>query len=156
MIFEKRRHLTSFLMRVFVGCILVYSGYIKIIEPFESFYSSILSYKVVGDGIIAYYIAKFLPFFELYLGLFLIFGLFLKESILISLCLFSMFEILLLQAIVRKLDVVNCGCFGSSHSNPIGVEFGLNIIWIFFLIIAYKYSKDISLDNYLERKFKNE
>lgn len=155
MVFEKRREVASFLMRVFVGCILVYSAYIKIIEPFESFYSSILSYKVVSEGI-AYYTARFLPFFELYLGLFLISGLFLKESILLSLGLFSIFEILLLQAIVRKLDVANCGCFGSSHSNPIGVEFGLNIIWIFFLIMSYRYSKNITLDNYLEKKLKNE
>ncbi|MEF3280541.1 MAG: DoxX family membrane protein [Elusimicrobiota bacterium] len=152
MSFNKRRELVSLLMRVMVGFILIYSGYTKISEPFENFYLAILSYKVVGERI-AYITAKTLPWIEVYLGVFLVFGLFLKEVAMACFSLFAVFELLLLQAIIRKLEIASCGCFGSSHSNPIGVEFALNVIWLFFLYMSFKFSKKFSLDFLLENKF---
>ncbi len=138
MSFEKRREIVSFLMRIMVGGVLIYSGYLKIMEGVESFVQAIMAYKVVNEKI-AYYAALFLPWFELYLGVLLIWGVFNKIMIKISILLFSFFEVLLLQAIIRGLEIKNCGCFGAAHSNSIGVEFGLNLIWIFFLLLALKY-----------------
>jgi uncharacterized membrane protein YphA (DoxX/SURF4 family) len=153
MSFEKRREIASFFMRVMVGFILIYSGYIKISEPLESFISSIMAYKVVNDKI-AYYIALALPWAEVYLGIFLVFGLFNKIIIKISSLCFFVFEFLLMQAMIRGLEITECGCFGSMHSNPIGIEFVLNLVWLFFLYMGYRYSPNISLDRFVENKFK--
>jgi uncharacterized membrane protein YphA (DoxX/SURF4 family) len=150
--FEKRRKIVSFLMRVIVGFVLIYSGYIKIIEPKEQFVSSILSYKIVGEGI-ASIVADFLPWIELYLGLIFAFGIFINIISFFIFGIFGVFEVILLQAIIRGLEITNCGCFGTSHSNPIGVEFALNLIWIIFSWFSFKYSKDISIDHLVEKKF---
>lgn len=153
MSYEKRREIVSFFMRVMVGFVLIYSGYIKITEPLESFISSILSYKVVNETV-AYYSALILPWIEVYIGILLVFGLFTKFVLRLSFVLFSFFEILLLQAIIRKLEILDCGCFGSKHSNPVGVEFALNLIWLFFIYMAYKYSDKISIDRFIENRYK--
>ncbi|MGC9070109.1 MAG: MauE/DoxX family redox-associated membrane protein [Elusimicrobiales bacterium] len=152
MSFKQRAFYVSPFMRIMVGLVLVYSGCVKIIEPVESFYSAILSYKIIGQTI-AYYTALFLPWFEFYLGIFVIFGLFERYVIKASILLFIIFELLLLQAIIRRLEITSCGCFGPRHSNPIGVEFLLNIIWLFFLWISYKFSSKFSLDHLIEKKF---
>lgn len=152
MTFSKRARYISPIMRVMVGFVLFYSGYTKIIEPVESFYSAILSYKVVGQSL-AYYTALVLPWVELYIGVLLIAGLFEKYVIKMAALLFIVFEILLLQAMVRKLDIVSCGCFGAKHSNPIGVEFVLNIIWLFFLWISYRFRTPFSVDSLIEKRF---
>lgn len=155
MSFEKRREIVSFLMRAMVGAVLIYSGYIKISEPLESFISSILSYKVVGEKT-AYYAASILPWAEVYIGVLLILGLFTKWITRAAFLLFCFFEILLLQAMARGLEVIDCGCFGAKHSNPIGVEFGLNLIWIFFIFMAYKYSYRFSFDKFIEKKYNSD
>lgn len=149
---KERYKIVSAAGRILVGMVFVYSGYLKIMEPFESFYSSIISYRVVNETI-AYYTAVVLPWFEFYLGLLLIFGLFERYIIKAAILIFVIFEIILLQAMIRKLDIVNCGCFGSSHSNPIWVEFFLNIIWISFLVISLKFKTNFSLDIFLESKY---
>lgn len=153
MTLEERGKLISPITRVVVGFILVYSGFIKLVEPFDVFYNAILGYKVVGEKI-AYLSALILPWFELYLGLFLILGLFERYVISICILLFLFFEILLLQAIVRRLDVVNCGCFGTKHSNPIELEFVLNLIWLFFLYVSFRFKSNLSLDAFIDKRFR--
>ncbi len=149
--FERAKYISP-IMRIVVGSVFCYSGYLKIIEPIESFYSAIMSYKVVGQTL-AYYTALVLPWIELYLGVLLIVGLFEKYVIKVSALLFIIFEILLLQAMIRKLEIVSCGCFGAKHSNPIGVEFILNIVWLFFLWISYRFDSPFSVDSFIEKRF---
>lgn len=150
--FSKRAQIISPFLRIFVGMILIYSGYIKIIEPVEVFYNSIISYKVI-EGKTAYFVALILPWFELYLGSFVLLGLFERYVLILSISLFCLFEVLLLQAIIRGLEITNCGCFGARNSNSINVEFSLNLIWLLFLFLSYKFRSSFSLDNLIERKF---
>ena len=152
MSFEKRREIASLIMRVFVSLVLIYSGYLKIIEPREQFIDSILSYKIVGEKI-ALIVASFLPWFELYLGIVLLAGIFVKITSAVAFFLFIFFELILLQAMIRGLEIANCGCFGASHSNPIQLEFMLNLIWIVFAYLSFKYSYRFSLDFVIEKRF---
>lgn len=150
--FKQRAEVVSPIMRIIVGVVFIYSGYTKIIEPLEVFYNSIMSYRIFSESI-SYISAFVFPWFELYLGLFLVFGLFEKYVIKIAMVVFVFFEILLAQAIIRKLEVVNCGCFGAKHSNPIGVEFLLNLVWLFFLFVSYRFRSIFSIDYFIEKKF---
>lgn len=152
MSFAQRAMIVSPITRFLVGLVFIYSGYIKIVEPAEVFYNSIMSYKVFGHGI-SYIASLTFPWFELYLGVFLVFGLFERYVIRIGMVVLVFFEILLLQAMVRKLEVVSCGCFGSKHSNPIWLEFLLNLIWLFFLYISDRFRGILSLDYLIERRF---
>lgn len=150
--FKNRRELVSAIMRVVVGCILIYSGFIKISEPLENFYNAILGYEIVS-GDIALISAQVIPWIEVYLGVLLVFGLFNKLVSIFSILLFLGFELLLAQAMIRGLEVENCGCFGATRSNPIGVEFALNLVWLSFLFLGYKFSYRFSLDRLIESKF---
>ena len=150
--FRKRAEILSPVMRIIVGFVFLYSGYIKIVEPRDVFYEAVRSYRIFGDWL-SYIISAFFPWFEVYLGLFLVLGLFEKYVIRIGIGIFLIFEMLLLQALIRKLDVVNCGCFGAKHSNPIWVEFLLNIVWLFFLFISSRFRTTFSADHFIENKF---
>lgn len=150
--FSQRAKMLSPFLRVVVGFILIYSGYVKITEPIEIFYTSILSYKIIGEKL-AYLTALLLPWMELYLGVFVVLGLFERYVLILSFFLFISFEILLIQAMIRGLDIVSCGCFGSRYSNPIEVEFVLNLAWLFFLFISYRFKTEFCLDNLIEKKF---
>lgn len=150
---ERQKEIASFLMRVLCGTVLIYSGYLKISEPLEKFISSIMAYKIIPEHI-AYYVAVIMPWIEVYIGVLLVFGVFNRYVIKLAILLFIMFEFLLLQAMVRRLEIVDCGCFGSMHSNPIGVEFMLNILWLILLFFSYKYSNNITIDRVIEDKYR--
>ncbi|MDO8802886.1 MAG: hypothetical protein Q7R35_00505 [Elusimicrobiota bacterium] len=61
------------------------------------------------------------------------------------------FELLLAQAWLRGLPVTNCGCFGSSSSNPLWSEFLLNVIWLAAVWVALRFGSRLSLDSILEK-----
>lgn len=146
----------AFVFRIAIGAVFFYAGFLKLITPAEEFAYAIETYKIINYSQ-SLIVASILPWLELYIGIFIVSGLF--ADILLKFCVLILggFEALLLQALIRKLDITNCGCFGSSHSNSIYTEFALNILWICFaLFILYKKEYPLSLDNYLESKFKDE
>lgn len=151
--FEERLKIVSVAGRILIGFILIYSGILKIIEPLDSFIEAIEAYKIIS-GNLAVIVAKTLPWFEVYLGVFLVFGLFAKQIVYAALFLFSVFELMLLQAILRGLEIKDCGCFGPKHSNPIWLEFTLNLVWIFLLFVGRKFADLFSLDRFIEKKIK--
>jgi uncharacterized membrane protein YphA (DoxX/SURF4 family) len=146
----------AFIFRISVGFVFFYAGFLKLIAPAEEFAYAIETYKVINYSL-SLLVANILPWVEVYMGIFIIFGLFNDILLKLAALIFGGFEILLMQALIRKLEITNCGCFGSSHSNSLYTEFSFNILWICFcLFIIYKKEYSLSLDNYLESKFKDE
>ena len=99
--------------RFIVGGVFIYAGWLKAVAPAAS---------------LTIFIALVVPWLEIYLGLFLITGVFTAYS---ALCLGATllgFEGLLLQAIIRKLPVTSCGCFGASKSGSLSHEFIQNLV----------------------------
>ncbi len=152
---EKAAESAYALAGIIPGAVLFYAGYIKLMSPAEEFAFSIEAYKVIS-GQAALIAASFFPWLEIYLGAFLILGIFRKQSILAAMGIFAFFELLLAQAALRGLEIKDCGCFGAAHSNSLPVEMMLNLIWLALLFVSYKKGGFFSLDNFLERKFKNE
>ena len=152
---EKLSNLSYALAAIIPGAVLFYAGYLKLMSPAEEFAFSIEAYKVVS-GKTALFAATFFPWFELYLGAFLILGIFRKQACLSAIGVFIFFELFLGQAALRGLELKDCGCFGAAHSNSLPVEMLLNLIWLALLFAAYKKSSSFSLDAFFERKFKNE
>lgn len=152
---EKVLKLVYALSGIIPGAVLSYAGYTKLMAASEEFAFSIEAYKVIS-GQTALIVATFFPWFEIYLGVFLILGIFRKQSLITAMSIFILFELLLAQAALRGLEIKDCGCFGSAHSNSLPVEMLLNIVWLGLLFICYKKGGFFSLDNFFERKFKNE
>ena len=91
------------------------------------------------------------PWIEIYLGVFLTAGLFTCYSALAIGLMLSGFEGLLLQAIVRKLPVTSCGCFGASGSNSLGHEFAQNLLFLAAAALAWKHGGKLSIDSAVEK-----
>ena len=96
------------IFRIILGIIFIYASYDKILDP-AGFSKNIHNFHVTPISI-ENIIALVLPWIELIIGTFLIFGLFLDGTINITISLLIFFIIILSQAVFRGIDV-HCGCF---------------------------------------------
>ena len=99
--------LLIFVSRLILGFVFIYASYEKILEP-EGFAKNINNYHIIPFGL-ENSIAIFLPWLELFIGLGLIFGIFIKGSAMIGGGLLCLFIILILQAMLRGFNI-ECGC----------------------------------------------
>ena len=112
------------IFRVVLGIVFIYASYHKILNPAE-FSENIHNYHVIPVELenIA---ALVIPWLELVVGVFLIFGVFLDGSLIITICLYVLFIVMLTQAVWRGIDV-HCGCFKSAADAQV-TDFRLELI----------------------------
>ena len=94
--------------RIILGIIFIYASYNKILDP-VAFSKSIHNFHVTPVAI-ENLAALIIPWLELIIGVFLIFGLFLEGTTSITISLLVFFIIILFQAVFRGIDI-HCGCF---------------------------------------------
>lgn len=109
----KAGKLLFILFRLLAGGAFIYAAVLKIADPL-GFAQDVLNYQVVGP-MLAFPVAVFLPWVELFAGLGLVSGALEKGGALVASALYAGFIGLVLSVIVRGLDV-DCGCFGSLSS----------------------------------------
>ena len=98
------------IFRVILGITLIYASYYKILDP-EAFSKNIHNYHITDNLVwVENLVALILPWLELILGVFLIFGVFLEGTTSITIGMLIFFIIILSQAVLRGIDV-HCGCF---------------------------------------------
>jgi|WetSurMetagenome_2_1015567.scaffolds.fasta_scaffold675869_2 putative oxidoreductase len=115
--------------RMILGFVFIYAASEKISDP-AGFAESINNYKIFPLYFINF-ISITLPWIEFITGLFLIFGIALKESVLI-INIFTIFFIILIGiSMIRGLNI-DCGCFGTNNSEKVGIK---KIIEDFFLLL---------------------
>ena len=96
------------IFRVILGIIFIYASYHKILDP-EAFSKNIHNYHTTDNLIwIENVVALILPWLELIVGVFLIFGVFFEGTISITISMLIFFIIILSQAVFRGIDV-HCG-----------------------------------------------
>lgn len=140
------------LLRLILGCALVFASVGKIADP-SAFATSILHYKVVS-GTLALLIATVLPWLELLCGLGLIAGIFLQGSALLAGILMAGFTFLVGSALARGLDI-SCGCF---TQDPIAAKIGWwkipeNLgLTAAALVLFLRRSRWLSAEQYFERR----
>jgi uncharacterized membrane protein YphA (DoxX/SURF4 family) len=127
-----------FILSSTMGLLFIYSGYSKLepIEPFEFTFVDL----GIGGWRSAPFIARFMIGLEFFIGLLLIFGLFIKRITIkltaVSLLIFCLY---LVFVIINTGDNGNCGCFGNKISmtpSEALIKNGITLISCFFL---YKY-----------------
>ena len=106
-----------FLVRIILGIVFLISSYSKLKDPI-GFVQAIENYKIFG-ALLSRWCAIFIPALEFILAILLITGRWMKETFIITAALFTIFDVMIIQAYLRGLDI-SCGCFGSSHS-PIDI-----------------------------------
>ena len=98
------------MLRVILGIIFIYASYDKILDP-AGFSKNIHNFHTTDNLVwVENLVALILPWLELIIGVFLIFGVFLEGSTSITIGLYIFFIIILSQAVFRGIDV-HCGCF---------------------------------------------
>ena len=98
------------IFRIILGIVFIYASYHKILDP-ASFSKNIHNFHITDNLIwIENLVALILPWLELIVGVFLIFGVFLEGAISITIGMLIFFIIILSQAVFRGIDL-HCGCF---------------------------------------------
>ena len=102
-------------LRIILGGIFIYAGYVKLRDPWQLFAASIASYKLVPISM-AEIIAKSFPWFEVAVGGALLIGwrLLPPASICLTLML-AFFNVMIWRAFIRG-DEIDCGCFGPGEA----------------------------------------
>jgi uncharacterized membrane protein YphA (DoxX/SURF4 family) len=123
------------IIRLLIGLLFLFSASfkLKVIDSFEIY---IYSFEIISLAN-AFLLARLIITFELFLGLILIIGIYLRTVILLSISVLSAFVIFIFYLIITK-NPEHCYCFGefieiSHFSSAIK-----NIILIVLLIIIYK------------------
>ena len=151
---DKNKNLLGLASRIIAGAVFIYAGFLKATAPSEEFAYAIEAYEIFPPLIITVS-SLIMPWVEIYIGVFLIFGLFTRITSLIMGLLFVFFELLILSAIARGLPLADCGCFGSAHSNSAEFELFQNLIILCFVFLAYKFGENFSIDSWLKNKSTN-
>ncbi|MCK5147920.1 DoxX family membrane protein [bacterium] len=106
------------LIRWLLGGLLIYAAVIKLSNCFQ-FAIIISQYDIIGPKL-SRWTATFLPMGELLTGIFLISGQWRRLISFLTALLFSLFLIMVLQALVRGLNV-SCGCYHLEGQGSIGI-----------------------------------
>jgi len=106
------------LIRVLLGLLFVVSGAEKAIGPAENFLYVIQGYAILPDAL-ARLVSLVFPWVELLLGIFIFLGLWLDWAFRGLLLMSGALILMVGQAIVRKLPLDSCGCFGSLVHLPL-------------------------------------
>jgi putative oxidoreductase len=107
---SKALRVAAIAIRVVLGAIFIYSAYAKLKDPWALFAMSIDSYNLLPLKWVEF-VARTLPWFELFLGMWLITGTFSRLSTVFSSLLLMVFFALMIRAKMKGQEI-NCGCFG--------------------------------------------
>ncbi len=108
---NKIYEIIGFFLRILIGILFLYAAIGKIDDP-NAFLKEINNYRLFPE-LFSQIIAIFLPWFELAVGIFLVFGIRQRTTSFISLILFFSFTLIIISAWARGLNI-NCGCFSQS------------------------------------------
>ena len=142
------------LVRIAVGCVFIVSGFLKLVQPYQNFLDVIHRFELVG-GRTAVVMAIALPWVEFTGGVFLALGLWFREAAAALWCLNTLFIAALASALLRRLPVENCGCFGEKLSLPVRWTLALDVgLWLLFWFLFKK--KELASILSLDRQFSKE
>ena len=125
------------LFRQIVGFVFIYAGILKISDP-SGFSDAINNYDLV-PLISVNFFAIILPWIELVAGLFLLFGVFVKENSFIISVLLIVFILAIIISLGRGLNI-ECGCFGTSSGTKVGItKLVENIVLLSFSVLLTRF-----------------
>ncbi len=135
---QKIFKIVSIILSVLMGLLFIYSGYTKLypIEPFEYTFVDL----GIGNWALAPYIARFMIGLEFFIGLMLIFNLYLKKFTLkLTAATLIVFTIYLGIMILNEGNNSNCGCFGNAIAMTPFQAIVKNAIMLVVCFVIYKF-----------------
>ena len=126
-------------LRVALGGIFIYAGYVKLQDPWQLFAAGVASYEVLPMWAVEF-VAKTLPWFEVALGLVMVSGFFFRTSSTIISAMLAVFFTLIVRAYLQGKEI-NCGCFGGNEPiSPLTMlrDGSMLLGSIFLCVMAYR------------------
>jgi putative oxidoreductase len=105
-----------FVLRLGVGALLLVAGVLKAHDGSAAVASSIAAYRLLPGFAVAV-LAVFLPYFEIFLGAYLVAGLLTRVAGYVAAAQFVVFAAAVASLVVRRIPA-DCGCFGSAARTP--------------------------------------
>lgn len=146
----------SFVFRIIIGMIFLFAGLAKISDPVR-FLLTLREFQLFPETLTPF-LAVYLPWLELVLGLSMISGLWHRSSSLILVSLNLFFALAILSVVIRGIDI-DCGCFGllaDMLKIPDSADLKAvlrNSIFVGMCLYIFRAKKTaISLENYIENK----
>ncbi len=144
-------------MRLAIGAMFMVSGFSKLAAPYQDFLTAIHAYHILPDSL-AVCVAFVLPWVELIVGLYAAVGLWTRPALLTLWGLNFVFVAGLASAILRKLPLESCGCFGEGgpvHLKPAEMIFlDLALMLIFVLLWRARETTAFSIDSLFSKPAK--
>ena len=138
------------IFRILIGAFFIAVGADKVMHPYQNFMYVVQAYQLFPE-MLEEIVARFFPWIELFLGLFLFLGLYLKWTVRVFILMVSAFILMITQALVRQLPIENCGCFGGLFSsdihNTLYLDFALWML-LYLMIKMPERTSSLSLDKY--------
>lgn len=126
------------LFRIILGFVFIYAGIIKIADP-AGFSDAINNYDLLPLSVVNIF-AITLPWIEVVAGLFLLFGISVKENSFIISVMLVVFILAIVISLGRGLNI-DCGCFGTSSGTKVGIfKLVENIILLTFSLLLTKFN----------------
>jgi uncharacterized membrane protein YphA (DoxX/SURF4 family) len=125
------------IVRLIVGGIFIYSAFTKITD-IDYFVKSLYNYRLLPEESLNLF-AILIPWLELIIGVFLVLGIFVRESAVLGGILMVLFIAAIAMAMARGLDI-ECGCFGTKDGSRVGllrIIEDLGILLGFMWLAAY-------------------
>lgn len=142
------------IFRLILGVVFIYASIYKIIDP-HSFALNIATYQIMPLSLINI-MAICLPWVEMGTGIFIIIGLFTRQSALIIVGMNIMFISAILIAMNKELQI-QCGCFASGEAaHQIGWDLVFRdiLLLIISIFIIWQGPKLLALDRWIKTKCK--
>jgi uncharacterized membrane protein YphA (DoxX/SURF4 family) len=141
------------LFRVVVAGVFIVSGVEKLLSPYENFLYVIQNYEVLPWEFLQRAVALGYPWLELILGVFLLAGLWLRLVLYGIGFMTCSFIGAVGQAILRKLPIESCGCFGELLKVPLPVIILMDstiLLCVILMLRNLSQTHVFSLDRYFK------
>jgi len=110
---SKTLRIVLLVLRIALGAIFIYAGYVKLKDPWQLFAAGVASYEVLPIRAVEI-VARTLPWFEVAIGVVMISGYFFRTSTTIITAMLAVFFTLIVRAYLQGKEI-NCGCFGGNE-----------------------------------------
>jgi hypothetical protein len=132
---SRLRAWAAFAARLAAGAALAAAGFRKLSAPWQEFAAALEAYRLFPDGAL-FPIARTLPWIEYLLGLYLLAGLWMRQTAPAALALFGAFVAVLGTSLARGVDLASCGCLGGGWPLPPAAVLAVDSFLVLGLVLA--------------------
>jgi uncharacterized membrane protein YphA (DoxX/SURF4 family) len=136
--------------RLSLGAIFVFAGFQHAVNPPQELAAVMEAYSILPPSCILP-LATVLPWWELFLGVFVAAGYHIRLSAAMTGLLLLVFEIALISTIIRGIPLEHCGCFGNAFPLAPMKTMILDPVLLGMAIVSFRYGRErMSVDEWIE------